>query len=170
MARWRPLSAAASTSSPAPQSRPSAPRVRATGCGVAFTIDVEEQTGFAMGMAAMLARGMPGPTAPLAALPRLLGVTGNGKSLLEHHGLIGVSGTGSAKTATLTRLGERVRDAHAAAVAAVEEQWHERYGPAAAELADALAGVDARLPACLPDHVAVRHVVGGGFADVSSAV
>ncbi len=112
---------------------------------------------------------MPGPTAPLAALPRLLGVTGNGKSLLEHHGLIGVSGTGSAKIATLTPLGERVRDAHAATVAAVEEQWHERHGPAAAELADALAGVDARLPARLPDHVAVRYVVGGGFADVSSA-
>ena len=136
---------------------------------MAFTIDVEELTGFPMGMAAMLARSMPGPTAPLAALPRLLGITGGGKSLVERHGLIRVSGAGSATVATLTPLGERVRDAHASTVTATEQDWHARHGPAAAELAGALAAVDARLPAGLPEHVAVRYVPGGGFADASAA-
>jgi hypothetical protein len=135
---------------------------------MAFTIDVEERTGFPMGMAAMLARSMPGPTAPLTALPQLLGVTGNGKSLLERHGLMRVSGAESAKIAALTPLGERVRDAHASTVAATEESWHQRHGAAAPELAGALAAVEARLPAGLPDHVAVRYVAGAGFADMSS--
>ena len=136
---------------------------------MAFTIDVEERTGFPMAMATMLARSMPGPSAPVTALPQLLGVTGNGKSLLERHGLVRVSGAGSAKVATLTPLGERVREAHVPAVAATEQEWHARNGAAAAELDGALAAVEARLPAGLPDHVAVRYVVGGGFADVSAA-
>ncbi|MDQ3675912.1 MAG: hypothetical protein M3401_03765 [Actinomycetota bacterium] len=135
---------------------------------MAFTIDVEERTGFPMGMAAMLARSMPGPTASLTVLPQLLGVTGNGKSLLERHGLMRVSGAGSAKVATLTPLGEQVRDAHTSVVSATEQDWHQRHGAAAAELAGALAAVEARLPAGLPAHVAVRYVAGGGFANVFS--
>ena len=134
----------------------------------AFTIDVEEQTAFPMGVAAFLARSMPGQSAPLAALPRLLGVTGTGRSLLERHGLLRVRGEASAKVATLTPLGERVRDTHAPTVAAIKQSWHERHGAAAAELTGALTTVDARLPAGLPDHVVVRYVPGGGFADLSA--
>ena len=135
---------------------------------MAFTIDVEERTGFPMDMAAMLARSMPGPTALLTALPRLLGVTGNGKSLLERHGLVRVSGEGSAKVATLTQLGQRVRRAHAPTVTVTEQDWRAHCGAAATELAHALAAIDTRLPAELPDHVTVRYVAGKGFADMSS--
>ncbi len=137
---------------------------------MAFTIDVEERTAFPMSMAAMLARAMPGPTAALAALPRLLGVTGNGKSLLERHGLVGVSGAGSDMVVTLAPLGQRVRDAHAPTIAAVEHSWHAHHGSAAGAFADALAAVDTRLPAGLPDHVVVRYVAGHGFVDVSWAI
>jgi hypothetical protein len=106
--------------------------------------------------------------APLAALPGVLGVTGAGTSLLERHGFICVNGAGSAKLATLTPRGERVRDTHAATVAATEQDWHAHHGAHAAELARVLAEVDARLPDDLPDHVTVRYVGGRGFADVSS--
>ena len=136
---------------------------------MAFTIDVEERTGFPMGIAAMLAQSMSGPTTPLAALPRLLGVTGNGKSLLERHGLLQVSGTGSAKLATLTPMGERVRDAHAPTVTATEQNWQAGNRTDYAELAVALAAVDPRLPAGLPDHIAVRYTRTAGFADMSTA-
>ena len=104
----------------------------------------------------------------MAALPRLLGVTSNGKSLLERHGLVRVSGAGRAKVAMLTPLGERVRDAHAPTVAATEQDWHARHGAAIAELAGALVALETCLPAGLPDQVAVRYLPGGGFADVSS--
>ena len=62
---------------------------------MAFTIDVEDQTGFPMGMAALLTRAMSAANTPVAALPRLLGVAGNGKSLLERYGLVEVSGAGA---------------------------------------------------------------------------
>jgi hypothetical protein len=135
---------------------------------VAFTIDVEERTGVAIGIAAMLAQSMPGPTALLTALPRLLGVTGGGKSLVERHGFIRVSRAGAAKIATLTPRAERIRDAHGSTVAATEQDWRAHHGAAAGELAGALAAVEARLPSDLPDHLAVRYERGHGFADVCS--
>ncbi len=52
-----------------------------------------------------------------------------------------MSGAASAKVATLTPLGERVRDAHAPTVATTEQDWNARHGVVAAELAGALENV-----------------------------
>jgi len=135
---------------------------------MAFTIDYEEAAGFPMAVAALLAAAMPNGAEPLSHLPPGLGVNGTGKSLLERHGVVQVTGSGQHRTAALTGRGRLIRDAHPAKVAAVDPLWRQRYGEDAVDaLADALRSVDERLEVGLPDHVLVRFAPGLGFRDIS---
>ena len=134
---------------------------------MAFTIDYEERARFPMSIAAV-SQAMPGATLPLDEVPRILGVNGTGKSLLERHGVVRVTGDRKQRIANLTPRGVLVRDSFEPTLAAVARAWTEHYGPAVVDdLHASLEQVDARLPGDLPDHLLVRFVPGVGFHDVS---
>jgi hypothetical protein len=137
---------------------------------VAFTIDFEEQGWRTMAGSALLVRAMPTRSVAFDSLPEVLSVAGDGKSALERHGILRVSGHDDARIATLTKTGEWICDNHDSIIDRVTQEWRNRYG---ADVLDALiaslAEVDARLGRALPDYVVVRHDVRGGFADVSFA-
>ena len=136
---------------------------------VAFTIDYEERM-FPMAWSALLASSLPDGSAPMEELPEILGVNGLGKSLLERHGIVKVTGKDK-KVANLTPIGLRIRDAHEPMLAAAEALWRERYGTDVVdELVAALDAVRPKLAPDLPDWVFVRFAVGIGFADVSLTV
>jgi hypothetical protein len=112
---------------------------------------------------------MPHGAAPLAEVPVVLGVNGLGRSALERHGVVQVSGSGPARIATLTVRGIHVRDAYAPVVAHVTREWCERYGKETVDhLVDALRTVDATAAGDRPDHVLVRFA-GPTPVDVSSS-
>lgn len=136
---------------------------------MAFTIDYEERaSGFPMAVAAQLVRAMPTRSVPLAALPGVLGVTGSGKSGLERHGFVRVTGKDDDPMASLTDLGVWARDGYEPGIADVVQAWRDRYGTDIVErLTSSLAAVDDQLAGDLPDFVLIRYVPGGGFADVS---
>jgi 2-C-methyl-D-erythritol 4-phosphate cytidylyltransferase len=94
---------------------------------------------------------------PLDHVPGDHGVAGNGKSLLERHGIAVVTGgTGrtAAKLVHLTPYGEQIRSHHAPYVAAVEDAWRARFGADVVDrLRTTLEGEPAAAAASLPDHV-----------------
>ncbi len=134
---------------------------------MAFTIDYEEQSSVAMAVAAMLCRTMPTGSTGVSALPTVLGVNGSGRSSLERHGVVSVSGSGNHREATLTTVGERIRDAHERIVGTVTESWRGRYGQLFTELRASLGDVEKRVGDGLPHQVLVRYCAGRGFVDVS---
>ena len=135
---------------------------------VAFLIDYEDRARFPMFAAAQLADTMPAGKVPLVDLPPILGVTGAGKSGLERHGIVRVTGSGDRRIASLTPVGTQIRDAYVPTVAGIGDGWDERYGTAlVADLRAALERVDEKLDDDLPDHVVVRHKPFIGFRDVS---
>lgn len=137
---------------------------------MAFLVDFEDRMPFPMAVAALLAQSMPAGAVPLTDVPPVLGVDGAGTSGLERHGVVEVTGTGGQRVARLTPTGVRIRDAYEPTVDDVERSWRTRYGDETVrDLATALAGIDAKLPDALPDHVFVRHVMGVGLHDVSMA-
>lgn len=138
---------------------------------MAFTIDYEEQARFAMAVAGMLGRAMPSGSTRLSALPSVLGVNGSGKSALERHGLVRVTGSGHDRVATLTAVGERIHHAHERVVGTMTEHWRVHHGAdLVAALFASLRHVEERANDHLPDHVLVRYAAGRGFADVSFEV
>lgn len=137
---------------------------------MAFTIDYEEAVGLGLAVVALLGRAMPTGSAPLSALPRVLGVNGSGKSALERHGVVRVTEAWSDRVATLTAVGERICNIHERIVARVTDDWRSRHTPNLIDaLIASLADVDRWLGDDLPDHVLVRYAAGRGFADVSFA-
>jgi hypothetical protein len=135
---------------------------------VAFTIDFEEQGWRTMAGSAFLTRAMPTRSVAFDSLPKVLEVAGNGRSGLERHGILRVTGKDDARVATLTKTGEWIRDNHDSIIDRVTRLWRDRYGADVVDaLAASLAAVDAQLARDLPDYVVVRHDVRGGFADVS---
>lgn len=135
---------------------------------MAFTIDYEEEASFSMAMAAMLGRAMPTRAVPVESLPRVLGVNGSGKSGLERHGFVRVSGD---REAGLTDVGLRVRDAYQPVLASVTRSWRARFGDDLVNgLVTSLADVEDHLSGDLPDQVIVRYASGLVFRDVSFAV
>ena len=135
---------------------------------MAFTIDYEERSLFSLAVSATVARCMPDGALALDQVPPILGVNGTGKTSLERHGAVRVTGTGQERVAHLTSVGVEMRERHAPIVADVEGMWRDRYGQEIVDdLAASLRRVDSRLGGDLPDHVLVRHAVGRGFGDVS---
>jgi len=106
----------------------------------------------------------------LTESPPLAGLTGDGKCLLERHGLVVVDNGGGDKRmrrATLTPRGKSCRDAYGPNVARVEDEWRQAHGDATVEaLRDALTHVDATLEPGLADHPFIRFF--GGLDEASS--
>ena len=137
---------------------------------MAFLVDYEDRMPFPMAVAALLAQTMPAGAVRLADVPSVLAVDGGGRSGLERHGVVNVTGRGDQRVARLTPTGVRIRDAYEPTVDDVERAWRKRYGDeTVSELVTALARIDSKLPSALPDHVLVRHVMGVGLHDVSIA-
>lgn len=134
---------------------------------MAFLVDYEDRMPFPMATAALLAHAMPAGAVPLADVPPVLALDGAGKSGLERHGIVKVTGRGHQRVARLTPIGVQIRDAYEPTVDDVERSWRTRYGETVGDLVTALARVDAKLPGDLPDHVLVRHVMGVGLHDMS---
>jgi hypothetical protein len=130
---------------------------------MAFTIDFEEEARFSMAVAAILRRAMPTRSVPLGTLPPVLGVDGSGKSGLERHGVVRVTGKGGDRVASLTRVGAWICDSYERIAAGVAGTWLDIYGDA---VTSSLAKIDEQLTPDLPDYVLVRYVAGG-FTDVS---
>jgi hypothetical protein len=66
---------------------------------------------------------------PMAEVPRFAHLSGDGKSGSERHGLVKV-GPKPQQIATLTPLGQRIREVYEPFTAAVEDRWRDVYGAA----------------------------------------
>ena len=106
---------------------------------MAFTADYESLGLGALYWAANVLRRIPDDGAPTADFPDLRNLPGNGKSTLERHLFITI--TGNPKSARVTTRGAHVRDRYEGAVNGVEDQWRADYGD------DAVAAVRAALEA-----------------------
>ncbi|HYD10808.1 MAG TPA: hypothetical protein VEA78_11965 [Acidimicrobiales bacterium] len=131
---------------------------------VAFTIEYEAREAGPLLWAINVQSAFDGGSMPLADVPKVLDVRGDGKSGTERHGVIAVRN----KVATLTPIGQGMKDAYAAIVADIESAWTARHGSA---LRDALEPVDAELPTPHADHPIVVFAPGtGGFVEVSATL
>jgi len=140
---------------------------------VAFMVDFESVVHFPMGMAAGLRRTLPDGAVPFADVPRVLEVNGSGKSALERHGVVRVTGRGDRRVVTLTESARRLANAYDGILADVTAHWRERYGGGVVDsLAAVLSQVDEQVGIGLPDYVIVRYSNARGsdargFSDVS---
>jgi hypothetical protein len=123
---------------------------------VAFTIDYEAAPMWPLASTTLVVQHLGAKAIPLADVPGDHGIAGNGKSLLERHGVAvvaGGAGRAAARTVRLTALGERIRARHTPTIAAVEAAWRDRYGVAAVDhLRTALDAEPAAGDESLPDH------------------
>ena len=123
----------------------------------ALAIDYEARPAWPLSSTTLVVRHLRPTPSPLADVPGDHGITGQGKSLLERHGIATVTADPDQprrKLVQLTELGEKVRSHHDAFVADVEERWRDRYGAAVVDaLRDALEAHPAAFDAALPDHV-----------------
>lgn len=93
---------------------------------MAFTADYESLGLGALYWAANVLRRIPDDGAPTGDFPDLRNLPGNGKSTLERHLFITI--TGNPKSARVTTRGADVRDRYEGAVKSVEDQWRADYG------------------------------------------
>ncbi|MCA1841056.1 MAG: MarR family winged helix-turn-helix transcriptional regulator [Actinobacteria bacterium] len=123
---------------------------------MALTTDYESHFPWPLASTATVLCHLGAEPRPLAEVPGEHGIAGNGKSLLERHLIATVSrdpADARRKLVALTDRGLAVMQHHPARLAAVEEDWRERFGPGTVtELRDALIPV-AKLASNQPDHV-----------------
>jgi hypothetical protein len=130
----------------------------------AFTVEYESYRRGPLLWAVNLTSAFDGPMA-LAAVPSALLITGDGRSAMERHGYVAVSG-GQAR---LTRAGEAVKRGYEQLVAAVESSWRLRCGVHAVDsLRSALEVSEASLTVTHANHPIVKYV-GKGFAETSGS-
>jgi hypothetical protein len=122
---------------------------------LAFGIDYEASPMWPLASTELVVRHLRPTPVPLEDVPGEHGITGNGKSLLERHGVAQVTGGGKVgSTVQLTPLGEAIRSRHEPTVAAVESSWRDRFGTeAVAALRGVLESDPAAADPSLPDHV-----------------
>ena len=120
---------------------------------MAFTIDYEDR--FPWPLASTLnVLVHVGDGASLSDLPEEHGITATGKSLLERHLIVDVVKVkGGDHRVTLTARGKQVIEHHPKRLAAVEQEWDDRYGKLAAELREALEPIAAGPAATRPNFV-----------------
>lgn len=120
---------------------------------MAFKVDCEARFILAISDVARIAELMPTGEAPLADVAAL-GVTGEGKSGLERHGVVKVSGRGNNRIARLTPVAQRLPGGYEPVMAHVEAKWRERVGGrVVTDLRKSLEKVEGRVRAGLADHV-----------------
>lgn len=126
-------------------------------CLVAFAIDYEGRPAWPLASTTLVVRHLGVAPMPLADAPADHGITGNGKSLLERHGIAVVEADPSSprrKLVRLTPLGEKVRSHHDRFVGEVEAGWRDRFE---AEVVDgfrrALEATPGASDPTWPDHV-----------------
>lgn len=109
---------------------------------VAFTIDYEATPMWPLTSTTLVVRHLRPEPIPLDDAPAGHGITGQGKSLLERHGIaVAVPDPDDLrrKLVRLTDRGAMIRARHDGCVADVEAAWHDRYGAATVQrLRDAL--------------------------------
>jgi hypothetical protein len=128
---------------------------------VGFAVEYESRVPFALLVGVYFDAYFGDGALPLAEVPPILMVTGNGKSSLERHGAVQVDTAGNV---VLTSLGRQLRDAYRPTVASIESSW----GASGATLGRALEDLELE-HAGHADHPDVRHVRGyAGFAEVSA--
>lgn len=121
---------------------------------LAFSIDYEGRPRWPLASTTLVVRHLSAEPAPLADVPAAYGIAGNGKSLLERHGVAVVEPGPSGKTVRLTNRGWMIASTHDAAVREVEAGWRDRFG---GEVVDGLRAALEDHPASKddswPDHV-----------------
>lgn len=114
---------------------------------VAFTIDYEATPMWPLSSTALVVRHLRPEPMPMDEAPQGHGITGQGKSLLERHGIARALPDPEdprRKLVQLTERGAMIRAHHDQCVAAVEAAWTSRYGTQTVT----------RLRAALEDHPA----------------
>jgi hypothetical protein len=124
---------------------------------VAFAVDYEARPAWPLASTTLVVCHLRPEPMPLAEVPGEHGIAGNGKSLLERHGVAVVTGdpeNPSRRLVQLTTHGESIRSGHDRAVSACETAWRARFGD------DVVVGLRRALEVhplasdeTLPDHV-----------------
>ena len=124
---------------------------------VAFSSDYEARPMWPLASTTLVVRHLRAEPMPLADVPGAHGIAGNGKSLLERHGVALVTTdprNPTRKLVQLTSRGESIRRHHDRAVAECETSWCTRFGDdVVAGLRSALTAQPAASDSTLPDHV-----------------
>ena len=119
-----------------------------------FTIDYEARPMWPLSSTTLVVQHLPVEPTSLADVPGDHGITGDGKSLLERHGV--ATADKKTKLVQLTPLGAQMREHHAAFVADIETQWQERYGKGTVKaLRKVLTAHPSAKDSSLPDHITV---------------
>jgi hypothetical protein len=124
---------------------------------VAFSIDYEARPMWPLASTTLVVRHLRGEPMPLADVPGEHDIAGNGKSLLERHGVALVTtdpANPKRKVVQLTARGENIRRAHDGALSECETAWRLRFGhDVVTGLRRALEAHPSASDSTLPDHV-----------------
>ena len=133
---------------------------------VAFASDYEQHRMGAIPIA-MALRHATDEWVPVSDFPPEARITGEGKSLMERHGIVDLRLDPSApltpghkgNTARPSATGRAIRDSYEPITVHVENDWRERYGaPHVDRLRAALEELGSKLPPGLPDYVITTQV------------
>lgn len=129
---------------------------------MAFTIDYENRFPWPLNNTLTRLTYIDEEPKPLADLPPGIGVTGEGKSLLERHLIVEVTTDSSGrKLVALSDRGKQVKHHHPIRLETVEAEWKERYGTdGVSALRDALTPLATGDAAPRPDHLIGRLHLG----------
>ena len=125
-----------------------------------FASDYEQERVGSLAIAMMLRHAVD-EWVPISEFPPEAMVSGEGRSLLERHGIVDLKADDSqplpkghqGNQARPSRIGRTIRDSHASVTARIEENWRGRYGPRAVDdLRASLEAITTKLPTGLPDH------------------
>jgi hypothetical protein len=124
---------------------------------VAFSIDYEARPMWPLASTTLVVRHLRAEPMPLADVPGEHGIAGNGKSLLERHGVALVTtdpANPKRRLVQLTARGENIRRAHDRVVSECEAAWRLQFGDEVVTgLRRALEAHPSASDSTLPDHV-----------------
>jgi hypothetical protein len=124
---------------------------------VAFAIDYEARPMWPLASTTLVVQHLRAEPMPLAHVPGEHGIAGNGKSLLERHGVAVVTidpTNPRRRLVQLTPRGDSIRRNHEHALAECEAAWRARFGDhVVGDLQTALAANPWAMNSSLPDHV-----------------
>lgn len=123
---------------------------------VGFAMAYEARPMWPLSSTALVVVHLRGEPMPLDEVPSRHGITGDGKSLLERHGVCVVApdpANPRRKLVRLTGRGRAISSAHRRALDDVEAAWRDRHGAAVDDLRAVLERHPAASDDTLPDHV-----------------